>query len=163
MELMRQYAVLSHDSLRHDLIEKVLNGWDIVVCALIVYISWYQEPKFLIKMPPKRNSNINDVYEQEFKQRFMTRMVKRLDQFVDQLADRMDDIMNPRRRGDRNGRRSKGEESENPFFEGDGSSSDEQPNRPRRNQKEYNRRWESRMRVNILVFDRDTLFAEPKE
>ncbi|GKB84673.1 hypothetical protein Tco_0956945 [Tanacetum coccineum] len=43
----------------------------------------------------------------------------------------MNDMMNPRRRGDRNGQRSEGEESENPFFEGDGSSSDEQPDRPR--------------------------------
>nr|GEX47684.1 reverse transcriptase domain-containing protein [Tanacetum cinerariifolium] len=85
-----------------------------------VYISWYQEPKFLIKMPSRRNKNINDVREQEFEQRTMTRMEKRLDQFVDHLADRMNDIMNPRRRGYRNGRRSEGEESENPFFEGDG-------------------------------------------
>ncbi|GKC38347.1 hypothetical protein Tco_1050731 [Tanacetum coccineum] len=43
----------------------------------------------------------------------------------------MNDMMNPKRRGDRNGRRSEGEESENPFFEGDGSSSVEQPDRPR--------------------------------
>ncbi|GJZ46470.1 hypothetical protein Tco_0594066 [Tanacetum coccineum] len=56
---------------------------------------------------------------------------ERLDQFVDQLADRMNDMMNPRRRGERNGQRSEGEESENLFFEGDGSSSDEQPDRPR--------------------------------
>ncbi|GJS99160.1 hypothetical protein Tco_0820330 [Tanacetum coccineum] len=51
-------------------------------------------------------------------------------QFIDQLADRMNDMMNSRRHGDRNGRRSEGEESENSFFEGDGSSSDEQPDRP---------------------------------
>ncbi|GJW44307.1 hypothetical protein Tco_0073106 [Tanacetum coccineum] len=31
----------------------------------------------------------------------------------------MNDMMNLRRRGDRNGRRSEGEELENPFFEGD--------------------------------------------
>ncbi|GKA03238.1 hypothetical protein Tco_0676019 [Tanacetum coccineum] len=43
----------------------------------------------------------------------------------------MSDMMNPRRHGDRNGRNSEGEESENLFFEGDGSSSDEQPDRPR--------------------------------
>nr|GEV81598.1 putative reverse transcriptase domain-containing protein [Tanacetum cinerariifolium] len=35
---------------------------------------WYQEPKFLIKMPPKRNNNIYDVYE-----RIMARMEERLD------------------------------------------------------------------------------------
>ncbi|GJY55132.1 reverse transcriptase domain-containing protein [Tanacetum coccineum] len=93
-------------------------------------------------MPLRRNMNINDVYEQEFKQRVKARMEERLDQFVDQLADRMNDIMNPRRRGDHNGRGSEGEESENLFFDGDGSSSDEQSDRPRRNQREDNRRWE---------------------
>ncbi|GJV32981.1 hypothetical protein Tco_1393381, partial [Tanacetum coccineum] len=36
----------------------------------------------------------------------------------------MNDMMNPRRRGYCNGRRSEGEESENPFFKGGGSSSD---------------------------------------
>ncbi|GJX90978.1 reverse transcriptase domain-containing protein [Tanacetum coccineum] len=36
-------------------------------------------------------------------------------------------------------RGSEGEESENPFFEGVGSSSDEQPDRPRRNQRDDNR------------------------
>ncbi|GJZ57915.1 hypothetical protein Tco_0613409 [Tanacetum coccineum] len=61
--------------------------------------------------------NIMVVYE-----RIMARMEERLDQFVDQLADRMNDMMNLRRHGDRNGQRSKGEESENPFFQGDGSS-----------------------------------------
>ncbi|GKD04666.1 hypothetical protein Tco_1179640, partial [Tanacetum coccineum] len=39
-------------------------------------------------------------------------------------------------------------------FEGDGSS---QPDRPRRNQREDNRRWESGMRVNIPEFDWDIL------
>nr|GEW29947.1 copia protein [Tanacetum cinerariifolium] len=68
-------------------------------------------------MPPRRNKNIYDVYE-----RIMERMKERLDQFVDQFANRMNDTMNPRRRGDRNDRRSEDEESENPFFEGDGSS-----------------------------------------
>nr|GEX25058.1 cell number regulator 2 [Tanacetum cinerariifolium] len=81
------------------------------------HISWYQEPKFPIKMPPKRNNNIYDVYE-----RIMARMEERLDQFVDQFTNQMNDMMNPRRRGDRNGRRSEGKESENPFFEGDDSS-----------------------------------------
>ncbi|GKC36921.1 hypothetical protein Tco_1049305, partial [Tanacetum coccineum] len=81
---------------------------------------WYQEAKFLIKMPPKRNRNINDAYE-----RIMARMEERLDQFVDQFANRMNDMMNPRRRGDRNGRRNEGEELEYSFFEGDCSSFDE--------------------------------------
>ncbi|GJY28281.1 putative reverse transcriptase domain-containing protein [Tanacetum coccineum] len=51
-------------------------------------------------------------------------------------------------------------EQENPFFDGDGSSSDEQLDRPRRNHMEDNRRWESGMRVNIPEFDRDTLSPE---
>nr|GFC73144.1 putative reverse transcriptase domain-containing protein [Tanacetum cinerariifolium] len=68
-------------------------------------------------MPPKRNNNIYDVYE-----RIMAIMEERLDQFVDQFANRMNDMMNPKRRGDRNSQRSEGEESENSFFEGDGSS-----------------------------------------
>ncbi|GKD73536.1 reverse transcriptase domain-containing protein, partial [Tanacetum coccineum] len=87
----------------------------------------------------------------------MARMEEQLDQFVDQLADRMNDIMNPRRRRDRNSRGSEGEESENLFFDGDGSSFDEQPDRPRRNQREVNRSWESGMRVNIPEFDGNTL------
>ncbi|GJT28365.1 hypothetical protein Tco_0908640 [Tanacetum coccineum] len=71
-------------------------------------------------MPPKRNIDINDVYD-----RIMARMEERLDQFVDQFVDRMNDMMNPRRRGDRDGRRGEGEELEYPFFESDDSSSDE--------------------------------------
>ncbi|GJV46316.1 putative reverse transcriptase domain-containing protein [Tanacetum coccineum] len=108
-------------------------------------------------MPPRRNRPLTEAYEQEFEQRVMARMEERLDQFVDQLADRMNYMMNPRRRRDRNSRGSEGEESENPFFDSDGSSSDEQPDRPRRNQREANRRWESGMRVNILKFDGNTL------
>ncbi|GJV15168.1 hypothetical protein Tco_1360491 [Tanacetum coccineum] len=76
----------------------------------------------------KENHGINDVYEQEFEQRIIARMEERLDQFVDlkRLVDMIEpDVMNSRRHGDRNGRRSEGEESENSFFEGDGSSSDE--------------------------------------
>ncbi|GJX45123.1 putative nucleotidyltransferase, ribonuclease H, partial [Tanacetum coccineum] len=73
------------------------------VILFLAYISWYQEPKFPIKMSLRRNRNIKDVYEQEFEQRVMARMEE-----------------------DRNGWRSEGEESENPFFEGDGSSFDEQ-------------------------------------
>ncbi|GJT01656.1 hypothetical protein Tco_0822825 [Tanacetum coccineum] len=78
------------------------------------------QPKFLIKMPPRRTMNINDVYK-----RIMTRMEERLDQFVDQFANRMNDMMNQRRCKDRNGRRSKDEVLGNPFFEGDCSSSNE--------------------------------------
>nr|GFA89846.1 hypothetical protein [Tanacetum cinerariifolium] len=48
----------------------------------------------------------------------------------------------------------------NPFFEGDGSSSNEQPNRPRQNQREDNRRWESEMRVNIPEVNGNTLNLE---
>ncbi|GJV49107.1 hypothetical protein Tco_1439319 [Tanacetum coccineum] len=111
-------------------------------------------------MPLRRNKPLTKAYEQEFEQRVMARMEERLDQFVDQLANRMNDMMNPRRRRDCNSRGSEGEESENPFFDGDGSSSDEQPDRPRRNQREDNRRWESGMRVNISEIDGDTLNPE---
>ncbi|GKC51584.1 hypothetical protein Tco_1074329 [Tanacetum coccineum] len=62
-------------------------------------------------MPPRRNKNINDVYD-----RIMARIEERLDQFVDQFADRMNDIMNPRRRWDRNGRR-RDEDEEYPFVD----------------------------------------------
>nr|GEU57040.1 hypothetical protein [Tanacetum cinerariifolium] len=68
-------------------------------------------------MAPKRNNNIYDVYE-----RIMAIMDDRLDQFVDQFANRMNDMLNPKRRRDRNSRRSEGEELENSLFEGDGSS-----------------------------------------
>nr|GEY74366.1 putative reverse transcriptase domain-containing protein [Tanacetum cinerariifolium] len=68
-------------------------------------------------MAPKRNNNIYDVYE-----RIMEIMDERFDQFVDQFANRMNDMMNPKRCGDRNSRRSEGEESENSFFKGDDSS-----------------------------------------
>nr|GEZ04291.1 putative reverse transcriptase domain-containing protein [Tanacetum cinerariifolium] len=51
----------------------------------------------------------------------------------------MYDMMLPRRRRGRNSQGSKGEESETPFFEGDSLSSDEQLDRPRRNQREDNR------------------------
>nr|GEX30436.1 reverse transcriptase domain-containing protein [Tanacetum cinerariifolium] len=65
-------------------------------------------------MPPRRNRDINDVYD-----RIMARIEERLDQFVDQFVDRMNDMMNPRRRGDRDGRKGEGEELEYSFFEGD--------------------------------------------
>ncbi|GJW84105.1 hypothetical protein Tco_0157250 [Tanacetum coccineum] len=113
-----------------------------------------------VKMPPRRNRPLTEAYEQEFEQRVMARMEERLGQFVDQLTDRMNDMMNPRRRRDRNNRGSEGEGSENPFFEDDDSSSDEQPDRPRQNQREDNRRWESGMRINIPEFDGKTLNPE---
>ncbi|GKA37458.1 MAK10-like protein [Tanacetum coccineum] len=93
-----------------------------------------------IKMPSRRNMPLTEAYEQEFERRVMARMEERLDQFVDQLVGRMNEMMNLRRCRDSNGRGSEGEESENPFFEGDGSSSDEEPDRPRRVQREDNRR-----------------------
>ncbi|GJU18429.1 putative nucleotidyltransferase, ribonuclease H [Tanacetum coccineum] len=112
------------------------------------------------EVPVKINRPLTEAYKQEFEQRVMARMEERLDQCVDQLANRMNDMMNPRRRRDRNSRGSKGKESENPFFDGDGTSSDEQPDRPRRNQREDTRRWEYRMRVNIPEFDGNTLNPE---
>nr|GEY28499.1 reverse transcriptase domain-containing protein [Tanacetum cinerariifolium] len=81
-------------------------------------------------------------------------MKERLGQFVDH---QMTDLMNNRR--PRNCHREDEELEENSF--GDGLSSDEQSIiRPRRNQWEDNRRWESGMRVNILNFDGDTLNPE---
>ncbi|GJW45517.1 reverse transcriptase domain-containing protein [Tanacetum coccineum] len=108
-------------------------------------------------MPQRRNRDINDIYEQELEQHIMARMDEQFNQIVDQLANRMNDMMNPRRRRDCNSRGSEGEESENPFFESDSSSSDEQPDRPRRNQREDNRRWKSGIRVNTPEFDGNTL------
>ncbi|GJZ86010.1 hypothetical protein Tco_0657620 [Tanacetum coccineum] len=68
----------------------------------------------------------------------------------------MDQLMN--KRGNRNVRGTDDEQSENSFGEDDDSSSDEQSGiRPRRNQREDNRHWESRMRVNIPDFAGDTL------
>ncbi|GKB12789.1 putative reverse transcriptase domain-containing protein [Tanacetum coccineum] len=58
------------------------------------YISWYQEPKFLIKMPPRKNKTLNEIQKQELEDRVMARMKERFDQFVDQLSDRMDQLMN---------------------------------------------------------------------
>ncbi|GJX79898.1 hypothetical protein Tco_0328047 [Tanacetum coccineum] len=71
-------------------------------------------------MPPRRNTDINDVYD-----RIMAGIEERLDQFINQFVNRMNEMMNPRRHGDREGRRGEGEELEYPFFEGDGSSFDE--------------------------------------
>ncbi|GJS97413.1 putative reverse transcriptase domain-containing protein [Tanacetum coccineum] len=111
-----------------------LEAQDRSICV-IVFISLRQlvsRAKVPVKMPPRRNRPLTEAYEQEFEQRVMARIEERLDQFVDQLDDRMNDMMNPRRRRDRNSRKSKGEKSENP-------------------------RWESGMRVNILEFDGNTL------
>ncbi|GKB83852.1 hypothetical protein Tco_0950747, partial [Tanacetum coccineum] len=75
------------------------------------------EPGILIKCLKGETRNISEVLSV-----FLARKrEERLDQFVDQFANRINDMMNPRRRGDRNGRRNEGEESENPFFEGDSS------------------------------------------
>ncbi|GKC78402.1 putative nucleotidyltransferase, ribonuclease H, partial [Tanacetum coccineum] len=95
----------------------------------------------------------------QLKDRVMAKMKERFDQFVDQLSDRMDQLMN--RNGNRNVRGTNDEQSENPFGEDDDSSYDEQSGRrPRRNQMEDNRRWKSRMRVNIPDFTGDTLSLE---
>ncbi|GJZ54739.1 putative nucleotidyltransferase, ribonuclease H [Tanacetum coccineum] len=112
-----------------------------------------------VKMPPRRNRPLNEAYEQDFEQRVMARMEQRFNQFVDQLSNRMYQLMN--RRGDRNIRGTDDEQSENPFGEDDNSSSDGQSGRrPRQNQREDNRRWESRMRVNIPDFTGDTLSSK---
>ncbi|GKF28427.1 hypothetical protein Tco_0094769, partial [Tanacetum coccineum] len=123
--------------------------------------AWNEEIAVVpVKMPPRKNRPLTEAYEQEFEQRVMERMEERLGQFVDQLTDRMNDMMNPRRRRDRNNRGSEGEVSKNLFFDGDGTSSDKQPDQPRRNQREDNRHWESGMRVNIPEFDGNTLNPE---
>ncbi|GJR75541.1 putative nucleotidyltransferase, ribonuclease H [Tanacetum coccineum] len=104
-------------------------------------------------MPPRKNRTLNEVHEQELEDRVMARMEERFDQFVDQLSDRMDQLMNRRGTDD--------EQSENLFGEDDDSFSDDQSGRrPKRNQREDNRRWESGMRVNIPNFAGDTLSPE---
>ncbi|GJR53338.1 putative nucleotidyltransferase, ribonuclease H [Tanacetum coccineum] len=110
-------------------------------------------------MPPRKNKTLNEIHEQELEDRVMARIEERFDPFVDQLSDRMDQLMN--RRGNHNVRGIDDEQSENPFGEDDDSSSNEQSGRrPRQNQREDNRRWESRMRVNIPDFAGDTLSPE---
>ncbi|GJW82985.1 reverse transcriptase domain-containing protein [Tanacetum coccineum] len=101
------------------------------------YAALALESKFQIKMPPRKNRTLNEVHEQELEDRVMARMEERFDQFVDQLSDRMDQLMN--RRGNRNGVSGR---------------------RPRRNQREDNRRWESEMRFNIPDFAGDTLIPK---
>ncbi|GJV44899.1 hypothetical protein Tco_1429435 [Tanacetum coccineum] len=110
-------------------------------------------------MPLRKNKTLNEIHEQELEDRVMARMEERFDQFIDQLSDWMDQLMN--RRGNHSSRGTNDEQSENPFGEDDDSSSDEQSGRrPRRNQKEDNRHWESGMRVNIIDFAGDTLSPE---
>nr|GEX47162.1 copia protein [Tanacetum cinerariifolium] len=107
-------AVLSEDGLS-DIATKI---------DLVIYLLYYvlhqlvSRAKVPVKMAPRRTRPVDEVYEQEFEQRIMTRLEKWLNQFTNQ----MNDMMNPRRRGDRNGRKSEGKESKNPFFEGDDSS-----------------------------------------
>ncbi|GJY69258.1 putative nucleotidyltransferase, ribonuclease H [Tanacetum coccineum] len=120
---------------------------------------WYQELNFLIKMPPRNNRTLNEIHEQELEDRVMARMEERFDQLVDQLSDRMDQLMNMR--GNHSVRGTDDEQSENPFGEDGDSSYDEQSGRrSRRNQREDNRHWESRMRVNIPDFAGYTLSPE---
>ncbi|GJR73904.1 putative nucleotidyltransferase, ribonuclease H [Tanacetum coccineum] len=80
---------------------------------------WYQELKFLIKMPLRKNKTLNEVREQELEDRVMARIEERFDQFVDQLSDRMDQLMN--KRGNRNIQGTDDEQLENPFGEDDDS------------------------------------------
>nr|GEV57572.1 reverse transcriptase domain-containing protein [Tanacetum cinerariifolium] len=71
-----------------------------------------------VKMPPRRNRPLTEAYEQEFKQRVMARMEEQLDQVSVSSPGPTDSKLGLRRTPwDRNGRGSKGEESENPFFE----------------------------------------------
>ncbi|GKE45616.1 putative reverse transcriptase domain-containing protein, partial [Tanacetum coccineum] len=146
-----QYFTSSHESFQTDSVGEVFDAGPSIEERAILFLEaqdhLVSRAEVPVKMPPRRNMPLTEVYEQEFEQRVMARIEERLDQFIDQLADRMNDMMNPRRHRDRNSWGSEGEESENPFFEGGGSSSDEQPDRPRQNQREDNRRWESGMRV----------------
>ncbi|GJY77676.1 putative reverse transcriptase domain-containing protein [Tanacetum coccineum] len=138
-----------------------LKAQDHSICYLVFFTTSVGiRAEVPVKMPPRKNRPLTEAYEQEFEQRVMARIEERLYQFVDQFADRMNDMMNPRRRRDRNNRGSEGEGSENPFFEDDDTSSDDQPDRPRRNQREDDRRWESGMRINIPEFDGKTLNPE---
>nr|GEX02447.1 putative reverse transcriptase domain-containing protein [Tanacetum cinerariifolium] len=102
-------------------------------------------------MSPRRTRPVDEVYEQEFEQRIMTRLEKRLNQFADQLAYRLNEVMNAmRRRND--------EDPGNLFA--DDAYSDDEPDPPRQNPREDDRRWESGIRVNIPEFDGNTLNPE---
>ncbi|GJY14437.1 putative reverse transcriptase domain-containing protein [Tanacetum coccineum] len=94
-------------------------------------------------MPPRKNMTLNEIHKQELEDRVMARIEERFDKFVDQLPDQIDQLMN--RHGNRNIR---------------GTDDEQSGRRPRQNQKEDNRRWESEMRVNIPDFARDTLSPE---
>ncbi|GJR03706.1 putative CCCH-type zinc finger family protein [Tanacetum coccineum] len=113
------------------------KAWNKENTVFLDYISWYQRAEIPVKMPPRRNRPLTEACEQELEQRVMARMDK---------SDLISCV--------------KVEESENPSFKGGGSSSDEEPDRPRRDQKEDNRRWESRRRVNIPEFHGNTLNPE---
>nr|GEZ95954.1 putative reverse transcriptase domain-containing protein [Tanacetum cinerariifolium] len=79
--------------------------------------------------------------------------------YVSWNQSQMNDLMNNMRPRNRRRDEEDEESEENPF--GDDSSSDEQSVlRPRRNQREDNRRWESGMGVNIPNFDGYTLNPE---
>ncbi|GJY58174.1 hypothetical protein Tco_0458066 [Tanacetum coccineum] len=93
-----------------------INRSNFLSC-FIHYISLYREPKFLIKMPPRKNRTLNEIHKQELEDHVIARMEERFDQFVDQLSDRMDQLMN--RRGNRNSQGTDAEQSDNPFGEDD--------------------------------------------
>ncbi|GKE60653.1 hypothetical protein Tco_1511020 [Tanacetum coccineum] len=89
------------------------------ICYLVFSLhQLVSEPKFLIKMPPRKNRTLNEVHEQELEGRVIERM-----------------------HGNHNVQGTDDEQSENPFGEDDDSSSDDQSGRrPRQNQREDNRR-----------------------
>nr|GEY06051.1 uncharacterized mitochondrial protein AtMg00810-like [Tanacetum cinerariifolium]GEY06065.1 uncharacterized mitochondrial protein AtMg00810-like [Tanacetum cinerariifolium]GEY21617.1 uncharacterized mitochondrial protein AtMg00810-like [Tanacetum cinerariifolium] len=121
---VEEESMLVYDTDIEDVIdEEEDNMEDVVVVAIDLFSLkiqttledsfWYSGLCYLVIFTISvRARNINDVYK-----RIMVRMEERLDQFVDQFVDRMNDIMNPRRREDRNGRRSEDKELENPFLE----------------------------------------------
>ncbi|GJT74710.1 putative reverse transcriptase domain-containing protein [Tanacetum coccineum] len=114
--LQTQTEALKEENIKAENLRGMDKAFEIRPDRTRFYTSWYQEPKFLIKMPPRKNRTLYEIHEQELEDHVMERMEERFDQF--------------------SGRR------------------------PRRNQREDNRHWESRMRVNILDFDGDTLSPE---
>nr|GEY09587.1 hypothetical protein [Tanacetum cinerariifolium] len=103
-------------------------------------------------MPPRKNRTLNEIHEQELEDHVMATPEERFNQFVDQLSDRMDQLMNMH--GNRNSHGTDDKHSKNSFGEDDDSSSDEQSGRrPRQNQREDNRAWESGMR-RTLAFEK---------
>ncbi|KAK1425688.1 hypothetical protein QVD17_21043 [Tagetes erecta] len=87
-------------------------------------------------MPPRKNR------DEELEQRILARMEERLDQIVNQVTDRLADLMN--RRGQ--------DDYENPFYDDDRSSSEEDLE-GRRRHGDNNRRWEAGLKVDIPEFD----------